>query len=49
MDNRFVIVAFDKQDNYLVINDKRYYLNKYNAIRGTDKIQQRVALVDIDN
>ena len=48
MDNRFVIVTFDKQDNYLVINGKRYYLNKYNAIRATDKIQQRVALVDID-
>ncbi|MCQ5120493.1 hypothetical protein, partial [Coprococcus eutactus] len=35
-------------DNYIVVNNKRYYLNKYNSIKATDKIQQRVAVIDID-
>ena len=47
-DDRFVIVTFDKDDNYIVIDNKRYYLNKYNSIKATDKIQQRVAIVDLD-
>ena len=47
-DDRFVIVAFDRDDNYIVVNDKRYYLNKYNSIKATDKIQQRVAVIDLD-
>lgn len=47
-DDRFVIVAFDKDDNYIVVDNKRYYLNKYNSIKCTDKIQQRVAIVDLD-
>lgn len=47
-DDRFVIVAFDRDDNYIVVNNKRYYLNKYNSIKATDKIQQRVAIVDLD-
>ena len=47
-DDRFVLVTFDKDDNYIVVNNKRYDLNKYNSIKATDKIQQRVAVVDID-
>lgn len=47
-DDRFVIVTFDRDDNYIVVNNKRYYLNKYNSIKVTDKIQQRVAIVDLD-
>ncbi|MDM8265131.1 hypothetical protein [Limosilactobacillus vaginalis] len=47
-DDRFVVIAFDKDDNYIVVNNKRYYLNKYNSIKATDKIQQRVAIVDLD-
>ncbi|NME21813.1 hypothetical protein HF865_03685 [Lactobacillus reuteri] len=47
-DDRFVVVSFDKDDNYIVVDDKRYYLNKYNSIKATDKIQQRVAVVDLD-
>ena len=47
-DDRFVIVTFDKNDNYIVVDDKRYYLNKYNSIKCTDKIQQRVAVIDLD-
>lgn len=47
-DDRFVVLAFDRDDNYIVVNDKRYYLNKYNSVKATDKIQQRVAVVDLD-
>ncbi|MCC4439731.1 hypothetical protein [Limosilactobacillus reuteri] len=47
-DDRFVVIAFDKDDNYIVVDNKRYYLNKYNSIKATDKIQQRVAVVDLD-
>lgn len=47
-DDRFVIVTFDRDDNYIVVNNKRYYLNKYNSVKCTDKIQQRVAIVDLD-
>ena len=47
-DDRFVVLTFDKDDNYIVVDDKRYYLNKYNSIKATDKISQRVAVVDLD-
>ena len=47
-DDRFVIVTFDRDDNYIVVNNKRYYLNKYNSVKCTDKISQRVAVVDLD-
>lgn len=42
-----MILTFDKDDDYIVINNQRYYLNKYNSVKGTDKIQQRVAIVDL--
>lgn len=47
-DDRFVILSFDKRDGYIVINNKRYYLSKYNAIRCTDKTENRVAIIDLD-
>lgn len=47
-DDRFVVISFDKDDNYIVVDNKRYYLNKYNSVKATDKIQQRVAVVDLD-
>ena len=46
--DRFVILSFDNRDDYIVINSKRYYLSKYNAIRCTDKTENRVAIVDLD-
>lgn len=48
-DDRFVVLCFDRDDNYVVVANKRYYLTHVNAIKCTDKIRQRVALVDIDN
>lgn len=48
-DNRFVVVCFDRDDNYVVVANKRYYLTHVNSIKCTDKIRQRVALVDVDS
>lgn len=47
-DNKFVILTFDKDDDYIVINSKRYYLTKRVAIKATDKLQRRIAVVDLD-
>lgn len=44
---RFIVLTFDKQDDYIVVNNQRYYLNKSNAIKCTDKQQRRVAVVDL--
>lgn len=46
--DRFVVLCFDRDDNYVVVDNKRYYLTHVNAIKCTDKIRQRVALVDVD-
>lgn len=45
--SRFVILTFDRDDGYVVIDNKRYYLNKFNSMRATDKVNRRVALVDL--
>lgn len=47
--DRFVVLCFDRDDNYVVVANKRYYLDRSNSIKCTDKIRQRVALVDIDS
>lgn len=44
---RFVILTFDKADDYVVISGRRYYLNRWNSLKCTDKEQRRVAVVDI--
>lgn len=44
---RFVIVTFDKLDGYIVVNNKRYYLTRYNSIKGTDHVRSRIAVVDL--
>ena len=44
---RFVILTFDKQDGYIVIAGKRYYLNRHNSLKCTDKTARRVAVVDL--
>lgn len=45
--SRFVIVTFDKMDNYLVIGGKRYYLNRFNSIKCTDHVRSRLAVIDL--
>lgn len=44
---RFVILTFDKNDGYIVVAGKRYYLNRHNALKCTDKTARRVAVVDL--
>ena len=46
--NKFLILTFDKRDKYIVVANKRYYLNKYNSVKCTDKRYCRVAIVDLD-
>lgn len=46
--DKFVILTFDKDDDYIVIDSKRYYLTKRVAIKATDKLQRRIAIVDLD-
>ena len=33
-DDRFVVVTFDRDDNYVVVDNKRYYLNKWQIARN---------------
>ncbi|MCC4501818.1 hypothetical protein [Limosilactobacillus reuteri] len=47
--DRFVVLCFDRDDNYIVIANKRYYLDRNNAIKCTNKIRQRVALIDVNS
>lgn len=44
---RFVILTFDKQDGYIVVAGKRYYLNRHNSLKCTDRTARRVAVVDL--
>lgn len=45
---RFVILTFDKSDGYIVVSGKRYYLNRHNSLKCTDKTQRRIAVVDLE-
>ncbi|WP_242362067.1 hypothetical protein [Limosilactobacillus antri] len=45
---RFIVVTFDKDDDYIVVNNKRYYLNRYNSIKATANVDQRLAIVDLN-
>lgn len=44
---RFVVLTFDKQDDYIVVAGKRYYLNRHNSLKCTNKTSRRVAVVDL--
>lgn len=46
--DRFVIVSFDRDDDYIVVNNERLYLTKQNSIKATNKTQRRIAVVDLD-
>ena len=45
--DRFIILTFDKKDDYIVVGGRRYYLNRYTSIKCTDKQQRRIAVVDL--
>lgn len=45
--NRFIIIAFDQADRYIVVNNQRYYLTKENSIKCTQHQKIRIAIVDL--
>lgn len=46
--DRFLVVTFDHDDDYLVIANHRVYLTPANSIKCTSNIACRLAVVDLD-
>lgn len=46
--HRFAVLAIDPQDDYIVVNNKRYYLNKFNSMKCAKAVSPRIVLVDIN-
>lgn len=47
-EDRFVVVTFDHDDDYLVVAGKRVYLTPKNSIKCTSNLACRLAVVDLD-
>lgn len=45
--SRFIIIAFDQADRYIVVDNQRYYLTKENSIKCTQHEKIRLAVVDL--
>lgn len=46
--DRFLVVTFDHDDDYIVVAGKRVYLTPENSIKCTSNIECRLAVVDLD-
>ena len=46
--NRFVVVSFDHDDDYIVVANQRVYLTPANSIKCTSNVSCRLAVVDLD-
>ena len=46
--NRFCVVTFDHEDDYIVVANQRVYLTPTNSIKCTSNIECRLAVVDLD-
>ena len=46
--DRFIVVTFDHDDDYIVVAGKRVYLTPANSIKCTSNIACRLAVVDLD-
>lgn len=46
--DRFVVVSFDHDDDYIVVANQRVYLTPANSIKCTSNIECRLAVVDLD-
>lgn len=44
---RFIVLTFDKDDDYIVVSNRRYYLNSSNSIKATNNVSQRICVVDL--
>lgn len=47
-EDRFCVVTFDHDDDYIVIANKRVYLTPENSIKCTSNVSCRLAVVDLD-
>lgn len=47
-EDRFCVVTFDHDDDYLVVANQRVYLTPKNSIKCTSNIACRLAVVDLD-
>lgn len=45
--NRFLVVTFDHDDDYLVVANHRVYLTPTNSIKCTSNVECRLAVVDL--
>ena len=46
--DRFLVVTFDHEDDYLVVANQRVYLTPKNSIKCTSNVSCRLAVVDLD-
>ena len=46
--NRFLVVTFDHDDDYLVVANHRVYLTPTNSIKCTSNVECRLAVIDLD-
>ena len=46
--NRFLVVTFDHDDDYLVVANHRVYLTPPNSIKCTSNVECRLAVIDLD-
>lgn len=47
-EDRFLVVTFDHDDDYIVVANKRVYLTPANSIKCTSNVSCRLAVVDLD-
>ena len=47
-EDRFCVVTFDHDDDYLVVANHRVYLTPKNSIKCTSNVECRLAVVDLD-
>lgn len=47
-EDRFVVVSFDHDDDYIVVANKRVYLTPNNSIKCTSNVECRLAVIDLD-
>ena len=46
--DRFVVVTFDHDDDYIVVGNQRVYLTPNNSIKCTSNVECRLAVIDLD-
>lgn len=47
-EDRFLVVTFDHDDDYIVVGNQRVYLTPANSIKCTSNVECRLAVVDLD-